>query len=342
MTLAIRLMAGLLRAGYWGGLSLMRGWNQQWRRGQGVAALMREIDGVVVAQKSSEDRVISPPVSAEGASAMEPGGAFSSTGQPLIRYGDGFSVVCRCYPGEGRVVRSLWLDYGKLRRRYGAMVERRLRLRAGEGVQEMQALPHQAKHPTRPWGRIALTEVHHVFPSLQDQGLLKLMDKTVEECQTLIEAEVPDGLLHKRPWHILPPCPAPEHDLSDVQKRRKVIEMSMEEVRAKDAKRKSPLASTNKSYPTLIQAPAVRTFRGVLESTGFVERTDPSGRKSRTFFAEVRDEVQRIRHTGSDLQRALLREQIVAGDTVEIFAIGLVPMGSGKYKKKIWSARKVS
>jgi hypothetical protein len=36
-----------------------------------------------------------------------------------------------------------------------------------------------------------------------------------------------------------------------------------------------------------------------------------------------------------------MREEICEGDTVEIFAIGLVPLGGGKCKKKIWSARKV-
>ena len=56
---------------------------------------------------------------------------------------------------------------------------------------------------------------------------------------------------------------------------------------------------------------------------------------------EVEDEVRTIRHIGVDLQRALLREQINIGDRVEVFNIGLVPVGSGKYKKKIWSARKL-
>ena len=179
------------------------------------------------------------------------------------------------------------------------------------------------------------------FESLQDLRVIRLMEKTLEDAGALIEAEIPENLLNKRPWRLLPPCPAPEHELTDLQKRRKTVELSMAEIRAEDAARKIPLASREKVYPNMVPPPVVRSHSGLLRKTGYVERTDPSGRKYRTFFAEVDDGERTVRHIGVDLQRALLREQVDIGDRVEVFNIGLVPVGSGKYKKKIWSARKL-
>ncbi len=338
MNMAIRVLTGLLRTGYLGGLAAMRGWH---RGGQGVAHLAQLACENQERSVTETEGVTDSPPALPAPHPEDVGTLGVHLGQPLIRYGDGYSVVCRCYPETGRVVRSLWLDYTKLRRRYGIQVERRLRLRAGAAVVQMQSLPHQGNLPTRPWGRIELGEVTLAFASLQDQGLLRLLDQTVGEAQALVDAEVPDGLLQKRPWQMLPEVAVQDPPLSEVQKRRRVVEMTLADVRAADAQRKRPLARTEKVYPNLVKAPEVRKFRGLLKRTGFVERTDPSGRKSRTFFAEVQDEVQTVRHTGTDLQRALMREEIGEGDTVEIFAIGLVPLGGGKCKKKIWSARKV-
>ena len=202
MNMAIRVLTGLLRTGYLGGLAAMRGWH---RGEQGVAYLAqlarenreRRVSG-------TEEEVTDPPFALPAPPPEGMGAVGVHLGQPLIRYGDGYSVVCRCYPETGRVVRSLWLDYTKLRRRYGIQVERRLRLRAGAAVVQMQSLPHQGNLPTRPWGRIDLGEVTLAFSSLQDQGLLRLLDQTVGEAQALVDAEVPDGLLQKRPWQMLP------------------------------------------------------------------------------------------------------------------------------------------
>ncbi len=334
MKLAINIMTGLVRTGYWGGWALVRSWKRQ--------------------KTVLPDRTSAPEI--PGGAALEQVAVAASKpdgvkdlhdlaphlGQPVIRYGDGFSVVCHCYPEEGRVKRTLWFDYTRLRRRYGAWVERRLRLRAGHAVEKQQAMPCVGQLPVRPWGRIELPESALTFVSLQDQALILLLEQTMEEARRLIDAEVPDGLLHKKPWHLLPPAPLAE-PVGDVErKRQRVIDMTMAELTQLDARRKKPLAETERVYPERIKAPEVRKFRGTLLRTGFVEHDPPSGRKYRTFFAEVQDEVQVVRHTGSDLQRALLHEGIEEGDMVEVFAIGLVPLGGGRVKKKIWSARKVS
>lgn len=199
--------------------------------------------------------------------------------------------------------------------------------------------------PTRPWGRIELPDRALTFSSLQDQALIALVDQTADEAQRLIDAEVPDGLLQQQPWQLLPETPTTTEEAmpspSDAKMRR-VVEMTLSALREADAQRKHPLATTQKCYPNMVKAPEVRRFTGVLTRAGFVERSDAKGRKSRTFFAEVGDEVQSVRHTGTDLQRALMREKIQEGDRVEIFAIGLVPLGGGKSMKKIWSVRKVS
>ncbi len=262
-------------------------------------------------------------------------------GQSLIRYGEGFSVVCHFYLRQARVSRVIWLDYVKLQRKHGAYVVRCLRTRAGENVARMQSSKHHASHPLRPWGRIALPDDYLEFDSLQDLRVIRLMEKTVEDANALIEEEIPENLLNKRPWRLLPPAAAPEPELTDLQKRRKIVNMSMDDIRAEDAARKKPLARDEKQYPQLIKPPVVRSHIGVLRNAGYVERKDPSGRSYRTFFAELEQDGGTVRHTGVDLQRALLREQIDLGDRVEVFNIGLVPVGSGKYKKKIWSARKL-
>lgn len=262
-------------------------------------------------------------------------------GQVLVRYGEGFNVVCHFYRRDARVVRALWLDYKGLQRKHGAYVVRRLRTRAGEQIAKARGSPRTQGTNPRAWGRIVLPDEFLEFESLQDLRVIRLMEKTLEDAGALIEEEIPVNLLNKRPWRLLPPCAASEHELTDLQKRRKTIERSMEEIRTEDAARKVPLASQDKQYPNMVKPPVVSSHSGVLRKTGYVERTDPSGRKYRTFFAEVEDEVRTIRHIGVDLQRALLREQVNIGDRVEVFNIGLVPVGSGKYKKKIWSARKL-
>ncbi len=263
-------------------------------------------------------------------------------GQVLIRYGEGFNVVCHFYRRDSRVVRAIWLDYKSLLRKYGAYVVRRLRTRAGEQVARIRVAARTKGIKPRLWGRIVLPDELLEFESLQDLRAIRLMEKTLEDAVALIEEEIPENLLNKRPWRLLSPCAAPEHELTDLQKRRKTIERTMEEIRTEDAARKVPLACQEKQYPNMVKPPVVSSHSGVLRKTGYVERTDPSGRKYRTFFAEVEDEVRTIRHIGVDLQRALLREQVNIGDRVEVFNIGLVPVGSGKYKKKIWSARKLS
>lgn len=264
-----------------------------------------------------------------------------SGGQSLIRYAEGFSVVCHFYLAQARVSRVVWLDYVKLQRKHGAYVVRCLRTRAGEHVTHLQSNRRHAGHPLRPWGRIVLPDDYLEFDSLQDLRVIRLMEKTVEDATALIEEEIPENLLNKRPWRLLPPAAAPEPELTDLQKRRKIVNMSMDDIRAEDASRKKPLAKDDQQYPQLIKPPVIRSHTGVLRNAGYVERKDPSGRSYRTFFAELEEDGRTVRHTGVDLQRALLREQIDLGDRVEVFNIGLVPVGSGKYKKKIWSARKL-
>ncbi len=292
------------------------------------------------AGESRERETTVPEAASVGQPVPVPDAEFLG-GQALIRYGEGFSVVCLFYRRHARVTRVLWLDYKKLQRKHGAYVVRRLRTRAGESSVPARTLPHAADGRSKAWGRIALPDEYLEFESLQDLRVIRLMEKTVEDAGTLIEEEIPENLLNKRPWRLLPPCEAPEHELTDLQKRRKTVELSMTEIRAEDAARKIPLASREKAYPNMVPPPVVRSHSGLLRKTGYVERTDPSGRKYRTFFAEVDDGERTVRHIGVDLQRALLREQVDIGDRVEVFNIGLVPVGSGKYKKKIWSARKL-
>lgn len=339
MNLAIKIMTGLVRTGYWGGWALMRQWPRRESDTQQAGQIIDGVSSCVEEEQVVEQRR-APEVRDESLEGMSRG--MPSLGQAVIRYGDGYSVVCRCYPEKGKVARTLWLNYIRLQQRYGAWTEQRLRLRAGGAVAFQQALPHQGCLPTRPWGRIELSELSLTFTSLQDQALIALVDQTVDESQRLIDAEVPDGLLAQQPWQLLPEGPVLEPTPAPDAKTRRVVEMSLAEVRAADARRKTPLATTDKVYPNLVKAPEVRCYKGVLMRTGFVERSDAKGRKSRSFFAEVRDEVRSVRHTGTDLQRALLREDIQEGDQVEVFAIGLVPQGGGKSMKKIWSVRKVS
>lgn len=318
-------------------------WGRSWKRETLPAPVMAE----AVAQpvpwdaRGEAETVTTEPVPAEPGHVVPVPDAEFLGGQALIRYGDGFSVVCHFYRRHAWVTRVVWLDYKKLQRMHGAYVVRRLRTRAGEPPVRVRVVSHQADGRSRAWGRIALPDEYLEFESLQDLRVIRLMEKTLEDAGALIEAEIPENLLNKRPWRLLPPCPAPEHELTDLQKRRKTVELSMAEIRAEDAARKIPLASREKVYPNMVPPPVVRSHSGVLRKTGYVERTDPSGRKYRTFFAEVDDGEKTVRHIGVDLQRALLHEQVDIGDRVEVFNIGLVPVGSGKYKKKIWSARKL-
>ncbi len=263
-------------------------------------------------------------------------------GQSLIRYGQGYSVVCHFYRNENRVVRVLWLDYQSLARKYGAYVVRRLRTRAGEVVNSLQSGGAGMRvKPQRPWGRISLPDEQLEFESLQDLRVVRLMEKTLEDAGLLIEEEIPDNLLNKRPWRILPPSPATAPELDRFRKNQQDVEKTMGELRQEDAARKVPLASQNKQYPGMEAPKVVTSHKGVLRKTGYVERKDLSGRTYRTFFADIEDDARTLRHTGVDLQRAFLREQIEIGDRVEVFNIGLAPVGEGKYKKKIWSARKM-
>ncbi len=274
-------------------------------------------------------------------------GSFSTSpeflgGQSLIRYGHGYSVVCHFYRNENRVVRVLWLDYQSLARKYGAYVVRRLRTRAGEVVNTLQSGGAGMRvKPQRPWGRISLPDEQLEFESLQDLRVVRLMEKTLEDAGLLIEEEIPDNLLNKRPWRVLPPSPATAPELDRFRKNQQDVEKTMGELRQEDAARKVPLASQNKQYPGMEAPKVVTSHKGVLRKTGYVERKDLSGRTYRTFFADIEDDARTLRHTGVDLQRAFLREQIEIGDRVEVFNIGLAPVGEGKYKKKIWSARKM-
>ncbi len=311
---------------------------QRWKKQMAAEAMHHSVAPAVPEQP--ETAVEPAKVEAPEHVVPVPGVDFLA-GQVLIRYGEGFNVVCHFYRRDSRVVRAIWLNYKSLLRKYGAYVVRRLRTRAGEQVARRRgAVQSQAIRP-RLWGRIVLPDELLEFESLQDLRVIRLMEKTLEDAVALIEEEIPDDLLNKRPWRLLPSCAAAEHELTDLQKRRKTIERTMEEIRTEDAARKVPLASEEKQYANMIKPPVVSSHSGVLRKTGYVERIDPSGRSYRTFFAEVEDEVRTIRHIGVDLQRALLREQINIGDRVEVFNIGLVPVGSGKYKKKIWSARKL-
>jgi hypothetical protein len=260
--------------------------------------------------------------------------------QVLIRYGAGFSVVSRFYRKQGRITRVIWLDYNALKRRHGAFVVRRLRLRAGEAGARPRRQGSAPGGAAQDWGRVALPDEVLQFESLQDLSVVQLMERSLTEATQLIETEIPDNLVNRKPWHLLSPCVAPGEEPSDVQKRTTTQECTLEEMRAHEGRRNG-LSAPEKTYPNLVKPPVVVQHSGVLRKTGYVERTDPSGRKYRTFFAELEDEVQTVRHTGVDLQRALLREEVNIGDRVEVFTIGLVPTPLGQYKKKIWSARKL-
>ncbi len=344
--IAFDLFQGLFRSVVYLGVVLRHHWGrkvtpERWTEQMAAAeAIHAPLALPAPAPAESESSLAAPELSAPQHLVPVPDADYLVS-QVLVRYGEGFNVVCHFYRRDSRVVRALWLDYKSLQRKHGAYVVRRLRTRAGQQVARARGSARAQGVTPRRWGRIALPDEFLEFESLQDLRVIRLMEKTLVDAGALIEEEIPENLLNKRPWRLLPPCAAPEHELTDLQKRRKTIERSMEEIRAEDAARKVPLASQDKLYPNMIKPPVVSSHSGVLRKTGYVERTDPSGRKYRTFFAEVEDEVRTIRHIGVDLQRALLREQINIGDRVEVFNIGLVPVGSGKYKKKIWSARKL-
>lgn len=270
-------------------------------------------------------------LAAASAVAMTPVAA----GQALVRYGQGYSVVARFYPQQHRVSRVIWLDYRALQRKHGAYLVKRLRSRAGGAL-----LPRGMKplEPEKDWGRIELPDEYLEFDSLKDLRVIRFMERSVEDVGILIEEEIPDDVFTKCRWN--PPKPVAVEP-TDLQKRTRVLELTPAQLREEDQARKQPLATDEKIYANL-QKPVVTTsHQGVLRKTGYVERTDPSGRRYRTFYAEVDDGIRTVRHTGVDLQRALLREQVELGDRVEVFNLGLVPMGNGKYRKKIWSARKL-
>jgi hypothetical protein len=254
--------------------------------------------------------------------------------ETLVRYGQGFSVVARFYPAQHRVSRTIWLDYKALQRKHGAYLVKRLRSRAGGEFRQRGVKPLE---PEKSWGRILLPDEYLEFDSLQDLRVIRFMERSLEDVGILIEEEIPDDVLTKSRWKPQAVLVEP----TDLQKRTRVLEMTPAQLREEDQARKQPLASEEKIYANL-QKPAVTTSHlGTLRKTGYVERTDPSGRRYRTFYAEVDDGIRTVRHTGVDLQRALLREQVELGDRVEVFHLGLVPVGNGKYRKKIWSARKL-
>lgn len=334
--IAFNLVQGMFRSAWYSARALRHrlrhrlrpeDWDQQMK----VQAVQEHAPDAGLLSPATETEVPAPEAAHE-----------SRPGQVLIRYGEGFSVVSHFYRSQSRVVRVIWLDYGALKRRHGAFVVRRLRLRAGEaGARHRRQGSALGGHP-QGWGRIALPDELLQFESLQDLCVVRLMERSLDEATQLIEAEIPDNLLNKKPWRLLPPCVAPGEASADLQKRTVTLERTMEEIRSEDSKRKMPMASEEKIYPNLVKPPVVTQHSGLLRKTGYVERIDPSGRKYRTFFAELEDEVQTVRHTGVDLQRALLREEVNIGDRVEVFTIGLVPTKSGQYKKKIWSARKLT
>jgi hypothetical protein len=343
--IVFELVQWVFRSMMYAGMVLQYRWG---RRRQALQAGIGEPRDIVsqsmpeVQPRLPEAPVLPPSDKAEPAVRVVPvPDADFVGGQSITRYGEGYSVVGHFYRRQSRVRRVIWLDYKALQRKHGAFVVRRLRIRAG-GSDTRARVGKGGKSARLPaWGRIGLPDEYLEFESLQDLRVIRLMEKSVDEAAALIEEEIPDNLLNKRPWRLLPPCAAPDPEPTDLQKRTRTIERTMEELRLEDAGRKVPLATQDKEYPTMVKPPVSSSHAGVLRNTGYVERTDPSGRKYRTFFADVEDEVRTLRHIGVDLQRALLREQVNIGDRVEVFNIGLVPVGSGKYKKKIWGARKL-
>jgi hypothetical protein len=300
---------------------------------------VRQVVGGISTMKLTQEVSESPeePLQAETElqAAVNPLLEPVATGQSLVRYGDGYSVVARFYRAQQRVSRVVWLNYPALKRKHGAYLVKRLRSRAGGEFRRRGMKPLQ---PEKDWGRLVLPDENLEFDSLQDLRVIRFMERSVEDVGILIEEEIPDGGVTKSRW--IPPQPV-VLPLTDLQKRTRVVEMTPAQLQQEDQARKKPLATEEKTYANL-QAPVVTTrHEGTLKRTGYVERTDPSGRRYRTFYAEVDDGIRTVRHTGVDLQRALLREQVELGDRVEVFNLGLVPVGSGKYRKKIWSARKV-
>lgn len=345
--IAFDLIQGVFRAVYCLVLTCKARWFVEGRRESGQEKRKEPLiaDSPAVSWPVSEPSRVSESV-VERCGPQASGNFASSPeflgGQSLIRYGQGYSVVCHFYRNESRVVRVLWLDYPSLARKYGAYVVRRLRTRAGEVVNTLQSGGAGMRiKPQRPWGRISLPDEQLEFESLQDLRVVRLLEKTLEDAGLLIEEEIPDNLLNKRPWRVLPPSPATAPELDRFRKNQQEVEKTMGELRQEDAVRKVPLASQNKEYPGMEAPKVVTSHKGVLRKTGYVERKDLSGRTYRTFFADIEDDARTLRHTGVDLQRAFLREQIEIGDRVEVFNIGLAPVGEGKYKKKIWSARKM-
>lgn len=267
-----------------------------------------------------------------------------STHQVVIRYGYGFNVVFRFFQKQSKVSRVLWLDYKLLNRKYGAFVVRRLRARAGENVLSLQsAAPNYALSKANPWGRIVLLDESLEFESIRDLRAIRFLEQTMDDALLLIEEEIPENLVNKKPWALQPTKDAESFDPKETEKRKRIVDVAMDDLIKEDKARKTPLILQNNPYPNLVKPPVVQKFVGELKRTGYVERKDNAGRTYRTFFADVQESGNHIiRHTGVDLQRALMQENARVGDRVEIFNIGLSPMGGGKYKKKVWSARKIA
>ena len=341
--IAYALVQTLMR-GAWYSTQVLR---QRWRHSLQPVDWDRQMkvqrDAVAVQAKGSarlSEVSVAAPLSLERVATTALEDTQPHPSQVLIRYGAGFSVVGRFYRKQGRVTRVIWLDYKALKRRHGAFVVRRLRLRAGEVGARLRRQGSAPGAVAQEWGRVALPDEALQFESLQDLSVVQFMERSLTEATQLIEAEIPDNLVNQKPWRLLPPCAAPGGEPSDVQKRTTTHECTLAEIRAQE-ERGNRAARPEKIYPNLVVPPVVVQHNGILRKTGYVERVDPSGRKYRTFFAELEDEMQTVRHTGVDLQRALLREEVNIGDRVEVFTIGLVPSASGQYKKKIWSARKL-
>ena len=267
-----------------------------------------------------------------------------NTRQVVIRYGYGFNVVFRFFQKQSKVSRVLWLDYKLLNRKYGAFVVRRLRARAGENVLSLQSTaPNYALSKANPWGRIVLLDEPLEFESIRDLRVIRFLERTMDDALLLIEEEIPENLVSKKPWALQPTKDAETFDSNETEKRKRIVDVAMEDLIKEDKARKTPLILQDNPYPNLIKPPVVQKFVGELRRTGYLERKDNAGRRYRTFFADVQEAGDHvIRHTGVDLQRALMQENARIGDRVEIFNIGLSPMGGGKYKKKIWSARKIT
>lgn len=343
LMIAYTLVQALMRGAWYSTQVLRQRWRHTLQPEDWDRQMMARRDVRAVSVKGStcvSEASVVAPIPLKRVTTTEVADTQPHPSQVLIRYGAGFSVVGRFYRKQGRVTRVIWLDYKALQRRHGAFVVRRLRLRAGEAGARLRRHGSAPGGVAQEWGRVALPDEALQFESLQDLSVVQFMERSLTEATQLIEAEIPDNLVNQKPWHLLPPCAAPGEEPSDVQKRTTTHECTLDEMRAHE-ERGNGASTPEKIYPNLVVPPVVVQHNGVLRKTGYVERVDPSGRKYRTFFAELEDEVQTVRHTGVDLQRALLREEVNIGDRVEVFTIGLVPSASGQYKKKIWGARKL-